>query len=433
MTEPLHGALIIGQSGGPTPVINASLAGVIGEAQQHDCFTAIYGLVHGIQGALEDHLVDLGGETPENLDLLSRTPASALGSCRYKLSASDYADILRVFRSHDVRHFCYIGGNDSMDTCHRIWALADGEGYEMEVMGVPKTIDNDLAYTDHSPGFGSAARFLALATRDTGRDLEAMATFDDVIVLETMGRNAGWLTAASVLGKTSEDEAPHLVYVPEVAFDEAAFVQDVARCHARLGRVFVVVSEGIRDATGQFVSEQAKDTGGSDAFGHAVHALGTGVAAYLADLLRQRLGLQTRFLRPGLIGRAFSACVSETDRQEALVVGRQAVKHLAAGESGHMVTLARLSDEPYRWTTGLAPLTDVANAEHLLPRDYVNKDGNMIREAFWRYALPLIDGPLPSLARLEGVRVASRLAHGSPAQGSPSASPRQDANLEGSQ
>ena len=413
MTQSLNGILVVGQSGGPTPVINASLAGVIGEAQKHSCFTGIYGLVHGIEGALKEDLLDLGGETPENLDLLSRTPASALGSCRHKLSDADYDRILEVFRAHDVRHFAYIGGNDSMDTCHRIWALAASSGYEMQVMGVPKTIDNDLAFTDHCPGYGSAARFLALATRDTGRDLEAMATFDDVTILEAMGRNAGWLTAASVLGKTSEDEAPHLVYVPEVAFDEERFLQDVARCHGRLGRVFVVVSEGIRDSDGQFVGQQALRGGGSDAFGHVVHSLTTGVAAYLTDLIGERLGLQARFLRPGLIGRAMSVCMAETDRQEALAVGRQAALHLAAGESGHMVTLQRLSNQPYRWGTGLVSLTDVANAEHLLPLDYVNEEGNMISEAFWRYALPLIDGPLPPLARLQGGRVAGRLAQGS--------------------
>jgi 6-phosphofructokinase 1 len=412
MPKELRGALVVGQSGGPTPVINASLAGAIGEAQQHDCFAGIYGLVHGIEGALKEQLVDLSRETPQNLDLLSRTPASALGSCRYKLSTADYERILDVFRAHNVRYFAYIGGNDSMDTCHRIWALADSQGYEMQVIGVPKTIDNDLAYTDHSPGFGSAARFLALATRDTGRDLEAMATFDDVILLETMGRNAGWLAAASVLGKTSEDEAPHLVYVPEVAFDEERFVQDVAGCHGRLGRVFVVVSEGIRDSEGQFIGQQAQHSSGSDAFGHAIHSLSTGVAAYLSSLLCERLDLQSRFLRPGLIGRALSACVSETDRLEALAVGRHAVGHLAAAEGGHMVTLERLSDEPYRWTTGLAPLAKVANAEHLLPRDYVNAEGNMIDQSFWTYALPLIDGPLSPLARLQGQRVASRAAHG---------------------
>ena len=279
----------------------------------------------------------------------------------------------------------------------------------MQVMGVPKTIDNDLAFTDHCPGYGSAARFLALATRDTGRDLEAMATFDDVTILEAMGRNAGWLTAASVLGKESLDEAPHLVYVPEIPFDEERFLDDVTCVHGRLGRAFVVVSEGIRDADGQFIG-QHELSGGSDAFGHVVHSLTTGVAAYLTDLVRETLGLQARFLRPGLIGRALSSCVAETDRREALQVGKEAVAHLATGRSGYMVTLERLSDDPYACETGLAPLADVANAEKLLPREFVNEEGHMIAPAFWDYALPLIDGPLPPLARLQGIRVLQRVS-----------------------
>jgi len=389
-------------------VINASLAGAIGEAQRHECFTGIYGLVHGIEGALKEELLDLTGETAENLDLLARTPGSALGSCRHRLTEDDYERILAVFRAHGVRHFVYIGGNDSMDTCHRISELGASTGYEMQVMGVPKTIDNDLALTDHCPGYGSAARFLALAARDTGRDLEAMATFDDVTILEAMGRNAGWLTASSVLGKETEDEAPHLVYVPEVPFDEDRFLEDVAQVHGRLGRVFVVVSEGIRDADGQFIGQRAVRGSGSDAFGHVVHALTTGVASYLTDVVREELGLQARFLRPGLIGRAMSSCASETDRQEALRVGREAVTQLATGNTGTMITLERVSNDPYTCETGLAPLADVANAEKLLPHEWVNDAGNMVTQAFWDYALPLIDGPLPPLARLKGARVAQK-------------------------
>jgi 6-phosphofructokinase len=408
MSEPLRGVLVVGQSGGPTPVINASLAGVIREAQRQECFTGIYGLVHGIEGALKDELLDLMTETDANLDLLARTPASALGSCRHKLSDDDYERILAVFRAHEVRHFVYIGGNDSMDTCHRISELAVSTDYEMQVMGVPKTIDNDLAFTDHCPGYGSAARFLALATRDTGRDLEAMSTFDDVTILEAMGRNAGWLTAASVLGKETEDEAPHLVYVPEVPFDEERFLDDVARVHGQLGRVFVVVSEGVRDAEGQFIGQHKLRGGGSDAFGHVVHSLTTGVAAYLTDVVHERLGLQARFLRPGLIGRAMSSCVAETDRQEALQVGREAVAHLAAGRSGLMVTLERVSSDPYVCETRVVPLADVANAEKLLPREFVNEAGNMISQTFGIYALPLIDGPLPPLARLKGTKMPRR-------------------------
>lgn len=410
MNRAVRGVLVVGQAGGPTPVINASLAGVIGEAQRHDCFTGIYGLVHGIEGALKERLLDLGSETGASLELLAHAPASALGSCRHKLSDDDYDRILRVFRAHNVRHFVYIGGNDSMDTCNRIAQLAAATGYEMQVMGVPKTVDNDLACTDHCPGYGSAARFLALAARDTGRDLESMATFDDVVILETMGRNAGWLTAASVLGKSAEDEAPHLVYVPELSFDETCFVDDVASVHSRLGRVFIAVSEGIRDAEGTFVGQHRPKTEGDDAFGHVVHAYTTGVAAYLCQLLRERLELRARFLRPDLIGRAMSSCVAETDRREAWQVGQRAVAELVAGQTGHMVTLERISDEPYRCGSGLAPLAEVANAEKLLPRAFVSEAGNMITEAFRTYAWPLIDGPLPSLARLQVRSVPQRVS-----------------------
>ena len=204
----LKGNLVVAQSGGPTAVINASLAGVIQEARQYKQIESIYGLVHGIEGALKDELIDLGQELPETIDLLVQTPGSALGSCRHKLNDDEYKQIINLFQAHNVRHFIYIGGNDSMDTCQRISALAEASGYEIQVMGVPKTIDNDLVLTDHTPGYGSAARFIALATRDTGRDLEAMATFDDVSILETMGRNAGWLTASAVLGKVEERRGP---------------------------------------------------------------------------------------------------------------------------------------------------------------------------------------------------------------------------------
>jgi 6-phosphofructokinase 1 len=405
----LKGNLVVGQSGGPTPVINASLAGVILEAQRHAAITGVYGLVHGIEGALKEELIDLGQETGETMERLVTTPASALGSCRHKLGDGNYERILEVFRAHNVRHFVYIGGNDSMDTCHRVSDLAGSSGYEIQVMGIPKTIDNDLALTDHCPGYGSAARFFALAARDTGRDLESMATFDDVSILETMGRNAGWLTAASALGKEGEDEAPHLLYVPEIAFDEDRFLDEVDRIQGRLGRVFVVVCEGIQDAQGRPVGEQGLRGGGSDAFGHVLHTLTTGVAAYLADLVHERLRVRTRFLRPVLIGRAMSACVSETDRQEALRVGRAAVAHLAAGRSGLMVTLERVSADPYTCETGVAPLMEVANAEKLLPREFLNDAGTMVTPAFTHYAMPLIDGPLPPLARLKGARVPRRV------------------------
>jgi 6-phosphofructokinase 1 len=309
---------------------------------------------------------------------------------------ADYERILNFFWAHQVRYFVHIGGNGSMYVTQRLAEVAEARRYALSVIGVPKTIDNDLNGTDHSPGYGSAARFLALAARDTGRDLESMVNFDDVIILETMGRNAGWLAAAAALGKESEDEAPHLVYVPEIVFDKARFLEAVARIHSRLGRVFVVVAEGIRDQQGDFVGQYYQ----TDPLGRIVHAWGTGVAAYLTDRVREQLKLQTRFLRPGLIGRASSACVSAIDREEAYRAGQAAVEQLVGGQSGLMIALERRSDQPYSCQTGTTPLAEVTALEKTMPRAYMDEAGTMITEAFRRYALPLIGEPLRPLVRL---------------------------------
>jgi 6-phosphofructokinase len=404
------GHLVIGQSGGPTAVINASLASVIREARKHPTFHGVYGLVHGIEGALKEEFIDLGVETRDTISLLQNTPSSILGSCRHKLSEEDYERILEVFMAHGVHYFIYIGGNDSMDTCHKISELSTAMNYELHVAGVPKTIDNDLVLTDHTPGYGSAAKFIAFATRDSGLDLQAMATFDDVTILETMGRNTGWLAASSVLGKEGEDQAPHLVYVPEVPFHEDRFLADISDVHARLGRVFVVVCEGLRDEAGRFIGEHIVKPDHKDQFGHTLVALTAGVAFYLSNLVREGLGLQSRFLRPALVGRTFSPCISETDRKEALEVGRMAVVHLVAGESNFMVSLERLSDDPYSFETSKIPLHEVANKEKRLSPEYINADGNMITEPFVEYALPLIDGPLSPISQLKGVRVPKMLS-----------------------
>lgn len=397
----MKGVLVVAQSGGPSAVINASLAGVIHEAQQHTCFSAIYGLVHGIEGALNQTMLDLTAETQETLALLQSTPGAALGSSRYKIRDDDYAHILEVFEAHNVHYFIYMGGNGSMYVTQRLAASAAERGYDLGVMGVPKTIDNDLSATDHAPGFGSAARFMALAARDTGRDLEAMATFDDVTILEAMGRNSGWLAAASALLKQDADDAPHLVYVPEIAFDEDVFLADVAAVHDRLGYVFVVVGEGIKDADGEFVG--ARTFGPvHDTLGRVVHSLTGGPATYLTELVRSRLGLQTRNLRPGLISRAFSACQSNVDQAEAFAVGQVAARHLASGASGMMVNLQRLADEPYAWQVGTVPLDEVAGIEKLLPRHYLDESGKMISTTFTEYALPLLGTLPPPLTRLSG-------------------------------
>lgn len=407
MTSKLRGTLVVGQSGGPTAVINCSLVGVLQEADKHAEIENVYGMVHGIEGLLQENLIDLTGERAEAIQGLLHVPASALGSCRHKVTPPDCERILEVFRAHNVRYFIYIGGNDSMDTAHKVGDLAHQEGYELRVMGVPKTVDNDLALTDHCPGYGSAARFLALATMDTGRDLEAMRTFEDVTVFEAMGRNAGWLAAATTLGKMDEQDAPHLVCVPERPFSAEKFLADVGAIHRELGWVFAVVCQGIQDEEGEIVGASAASMG-VDAFGHRMMGHTAGVASYLKELVAENLGVRSRVLRPSLIGRCFMSCVSPTDQEEAYLVGRTAVRCAVTGESGYMVTLVREPGPDYGCTTGLAPLNEVANEERLLPDEYINAQGNFVTDGFREYALPLLGGPLPTYARLERISVPKR-------------------------
>jgi 6-phosphofructokinase 1 len=401
MTKRLKGALLVGQSGGPTAVINCSLVGVIQEAAKHEEIDNIYGMVHGIEGALKENLTDLKKERPETIQGLLNVPASALGSCRHKVTPKDFERIMQIFETHNVRYFTYIGGNDSMDTADRIAALAAKDGYELRVMGIPKTIDNDLAHTDHSPGYGSAARFLAMAAMDVGRDLEAMKTFDNVIIMETLGRHAGWLPAAAALAKKRHEDAPHLVYVPERAFDENEFLEDVKAIYKEIGRVFVVVPAFLRDAKGDIIGADNSKLQ-KDAFGHTLMSQSSSTpAGYLRELVAQKLNLKARLMLPGLIGRDASTCVSRADQDEAYLMGKQAVMHAVQGDSVYMVTLMRETGPTYRCTTGLVPLAEVANAEKLLPKEFVNERGNGITEAFREYAMPLLGDPLPEYARLE--------------------------------
>jgi 6-phosphofructokinase 1 len=394
----VNGILAIAQSGGPTAVINASLSALVRAAQRAGRFAGIYGLAHGLEGALSETFINLSQTSADTLEQLAHTPAAALGSTRHKLTDAEYEQVFATFRRYDVRAFVYIGGNGSMWVCNRLAQMAAAARYEMQIIGVPKTIDNDLPATDHTPGYGSAARFVALATRDTGLDLEAMVTFDDVIILEAMGRDTGWLAAASALGKSGDDAAPHLVYVPELPFDEDRFLDDVARAHATLRRVFVVIGEGIRDADGYFVGQRNPDNGSVDSLGRVIYALTTGPSAYLFRRVREKLGLQARFLRPGIVGRSFSACVSAVDHDEALLVGRGAFETLAKGHSGVMVTLERTANTPYTCRTSLAPLA-AANGPRRLPREFINAAGNHVTPAFIEYARPLV-GALSPIMRL---------------------------------
>ena len=395
---------MMGQSGGPTAVINASLVGAVQAAGQHDCITAVMGMLHGIEGVLKEELVDLGRQSLQTLEGLRRTPSAALGSCRRKLKDADYHRILQVLQAHDVRYFCYIGGNDSADTSYRVGKLAAESGYELYVVGIPKTVDNDLGFTDHCPGYGSVARFNAIATRDAGRDTEAIGIVDNVKIIETMGRNAGWITASTVLGKESETDPPHVVLLPEVPFRPEPFLAAVKRTFDKLGYCVVTVCEGLRAEDGQEVvaSQRAIDT---DQFGH--RQLG-GVADYLVNLVASELGIKARFDKPGTIQRMFMLAASPVDLDEAYLVGAAALNHAVAGVTGQMVTLVRESNQPYRCTTGLAPLQEVANAERPVPSEFITPDGLFLNERYLEYARPLIGGPLPPYARLEPIRVPPR-------------------------
>jgi 6-phosphofructokinase len=391
----LTGNLLIAHGGGPTPVINASLRGVIEAAKRHPEILNIYGARFGVEGLLNEELIDLGQESQQKVDGLSYTPASALGSCRKKLKEEDYPRVLEILKKYNIRYFFYNGGNDSMDTCHKISALAGG--YDIRVIGIPKTIDNDLEFTDHSPGFGSAARYAAISARELWFDVASLPIH--VCILELMGRNAGWLTAASVLGKKNAEEGPQLVYLPERPFIEEEFLEDVRALSSRGRGVLVAVSEGLKDQNGKPLS----DTGIVDGFGHTVPG---GVAQHLSAIIMEKLGIKSRSEKPGLLGRTSILMQSGIDREEAEAVGKYAVESAVEGKSGYMVAIKRIAANPYRFQLELAPLEQVANAERKFPLDWINQRGNGIKQEFSDYALPLIGDPLPDFSILDKVNVA---------------------------
>ena len=406
----LKGACIIGQSGGPTAVINASAYGVIRTALDCGAITKVYGAEHGIKGVLADRLFDMGKEDPKELELLKYTPSSALGSCRYKMKDPDEDDtdhkrILEVFQKHDVRYFFYNGGNDSMDTCNKISKYMQQVGYECRVMGVPKTIDNDLFGTDHCPGYASAAKYIATSCMEVWHDARVYDT-GMVCIIEIMGRHAGWLTAASALA-CQYGAGPDLIYLPERDFDMDKFLADVERVYKANGNCMVAVSEGIHYADGSFVSE-AK-TSATDGFGHA--QLG-GLAALLASIVKQRMGVKVRGIELSLLQRCGAHLASETDIEESFMAGKAAVENAVAGITDKMVAFERGTvDGHYACRTKLLNLTDVANYEKKVPQEWINAEGNGVTEAFIDYALPLIQGEtklpkvdsLPRFARLKKV------------------------------
>ena len=398
----LQGKLVVGQSGGPTAVINASLAGVIQEAVQHEAITGIYGMRHGVEGLLREDLVDLEAESAEMVELLKHTPSAALGSCRHKPGDAEYERILGILRANGIRYFLYIGGNDSADTSHRLAALAEREEYELRVIGIPKTVDNDLVATDHCPGHPSVARWLATSVRDAGLDTEAIGGVDTVKVIETMGRDTGWITAATALARTHEDAAPHLIYLPERPLRREQLLADVDRVYRALGHVVIAVCEGQKDDRGQYVSASTKSVD-VDRFGHP--QLG-GVAAVVCELISTELKLKARFDKPGTIQRVSSVLASAVDVEEAWRVGQAAVQHAVDGATGQMVVLVRERSEPYRSRTELVPLEQVANKVRAVPEEFIAPAGSDVTQAYLDYIRPLIGGPLPAYARLRGKAVA---------------------------
>jgi len=411
MSKNLVGAAMFAQSGGPTAVINASAYGVLNTALEAAEITNVYGAANGIVGILGDKIYDIGAEDAAELALLMNTPSSELGSCRYKLKNAadddtDYKKLLEVFRRLDVRYFFYNGGNDSMDTCNKISAYMQSVGYECRVMGIPKTIDNDLCGTDHSPGFGSAAKYIATSVAEIYKDNNVYNT-GSVTVVETMGRHAGWLAGAAALAGVAGC-APDFVYLPEVAFDMEKFVADVKSVYDATGKCLVAVSEGIAYADGSFVSEAKASA--TDGFNHA--QLG-GLAAILAEVVKTRLGAKVRGIELSLLQRCGAHLASKTDLDEAFGVGEFAVKRAIAGETDKMVVINRLDGAEYRAELALQPLSMAANSEKKVPREWVNAAGNGVTQEFFDYALPLIAGEpervfehgLPRFARLRKVLV----------------------------
>src|SRR3954447_19166573 len=404
------------QSGGVSAVINASACGVLQTARRHpDLIAKVYAGHNGILGALTEDLIDTGVESEVAIAALEHTPGAAFGSCRYKLRSiekhqAQYERLFDVFHAHDIGFFFYNGGGDSQDTTHKVSQISQGLGYPIVCIGIPKTVDNDLAITDSSPGFGSAAKYLATSLREAAFDLAAMsATSTKVFALEAMGRHAGWTTAACALAAEQEGDAPHVLLLPEIPFHEQRFLAKVDEALKRHGHCVVAVAEGVKGPDGAFLSAGAKD-----AFGHT--QLG-GVAPLITNLISAKLGCKCHWAIPDYLQRSARHIASGIDVEQAYAVGRAAVEFAIAGRSGIMPAIRRLSDAPYRWDIIEAPLSAVANQEKLLPADFISADGFGISKAAHRYLAPLIVGEayppfekgLPDYVKLQCVKVPKKL------------------------
>ena len=386
--------LLVAQSGGPSAAINATLAGVIAAARKSDKVGRVYGAKHGIEGVMKGLLVDLSGFT--DYEKLKATPAMALGSCRYKLppisepAAEDYLKIRETFRKYEIGTFLYIGGNDSMDTVRKLSGLFAGEADAPVVVGVPKTIDNDLPLTDHTPGYGSAAKYLAVTIGEIIRDTSIYAV-PAVTIVEVMGRNAGWLTLAAALPRFVGGSKPDIIAIPEVPFDEGDFLRKVQDAHRRSPNVVAVVSEGVRDRNGNYVGSQTK-SGAVDIFGHTYLS---GVGKYLECLVKQEIGCKVRSIELNLMQRCSAHLASFQDLDEAFAIGQEGVAAAMRGESGKMVAVQRLSNNPYAIRLNTVEVSDVANKEQLVPEKWWNLDDASVQAEICRYILHLMKGEVP--------------------------------------
>ncbi|HTJ16340.1 MAG TPA: 6-phosphofructokinase [Steroidobacteraceae bacterium] len=406
------------QSGGVTAVINASACGVIETCRKHkNRIAKVYAGRHGIVGALTEDLIDTSKESAAAIRALRHTPSGAFGSARYKLkkfedNPAQYERLIEVFKAHAIGYFFYNGGGDSADTCLKVAQLADQRGVPIQAIHVPKTVDNDLPITDCCPGFGSVAKYVAVSIREAGFDVASMAkTSTKVFIMEVMGRHAGWIAAAGGLAAEKTGDAPHIILFPEIAFDEEKFCARVQECVEKFGYCAVVVSEGVKNSAGKFLS----DAGLRDAFGHA--QLG-GVAPVIAQLVKSRLNYKYHWAVADYLQRAARHIASKVDVDQAYAVGKAAVELALKGQNSVMPTIVRTADKPYKWKIGTAPLAEVANKEKMLPRDYITEDGFHITAKGRRYLLPLIKGEdyppykdgLPQYVTLKNAPVRKKLA-----------------------
>ncbi len=399
----MKGNILVGQSGGPTTVINASLAGVLSAAFNSEQIGTVYGMINGIQGFMDDQVMNLTEEfkgDEKNLEHLRVTPSMYLGSCRYKLKdpAVDAFDMERVFeliQKYEIRYFLYIGGNDSMDTVDKVSKYAKEHHYEIKVIGIPKTIDNDLMEIDHTPGFGSAAKYIATSILEMCHDTY-IYYLESVLIVEIMGRNAGWLAASSVLARNEYNAAPHLIYLPESDFDQEQFIEDIREQLKQRKQVIVAVSEGIHDANGEYISAKSTKT---DQFGHIMLS---GNGKYLESLVQEKIGCKVRSVELNVLQRCAAHISSATDVSEAFHLGEKAVDAVLNGRSDEMTSLRRISNDPYKVEYITVPVSEVANKEKTIPREWINEAGNDVTQELVDYLKPLIYGEV-NVAYKDGI------------------------------